>query len=124
MSRNRPYAFAPVLMFAAMILAVACVPIQAPEVGPAVDASAESASPQTDSPRAPGAIQRAADVPRIGVDEAKTHFDNKTAVFVDSRSQDAYDAQHIAGALPRPLGDSVDLGSEIPKDQLIISYCT
>ena len=91
----------------------ACMPIAAPEGAP-VDSSAE---PET------VAINSARDVPRISVDEAKAHFDDGSAIFVDSRSLSSYETEHIAGALPGPEG-SAELDTSIPKDQLIITYCT
>ena len=63
-------------------------------------------------------------MPRVTVEEAKAHFDSSTAVFVDARGQLEYDTEHIAGALPRPSGDLAELGDTLPKDQLIITYCT
>ena len=65
-------------------------------------------------------------VPRVTVEEAKVALDSGAAVIVDVRSQSAYDASHIAGALFIPLGEfetniaNLDLG----RDQWIITYCT
>ena len=66
------------------------------------------------------------DVPRVSVEDAKAAFDSGEAIIVDVRSQAAYEASHVAGALSIPLNEfemnsaSVDL----PKDQWIITYCT
>jgi 3-mercaptopyruvate sulfurtransferase SseA len=67
-----------------------------------------------------------AGVPRVTVQDAKTAFDNGEAIIVDVRSQAAYDARHIAGALFIPL-DMIETdiaGVDLPKDQWIITYCT
>jgi len=67
----------------------------------------------------PAAMQ--AEVPRIVLDEAKQHYDGGTAIFVDARSADDYENAHIDGAI-HLLPGTVD--NELPKDQLIITYCT
>lgn len=70
--------------------------------------------------------QTEAEVSRVTVEEAKAALDSGAAIIVDVRSQSAYDASHIAGALFIPLGEfetniaNLDLG----KDQWIITYCT
>ena len=101
------------LVIMAILSLSACMPIAAPDGAPA-EAAVEPGT---------GAIKSARDVPRISVDEAKAHFDDGSAAFVDSRSRSSYDSEHIVGALPAPEG-SAELDSSIPKDQLIITYCT
>lgn len=104
------------LLIGSAVLALsACTGVQAPAAPEAGASGGESEAVVINSP---------ADVPRIGVDEAKAHFDDGTAVFIDSRSLQAYSAEHIAGALPPPSGDLSELGNAIPEDQLIIAYCT
>lgn len=67
-----------------------------------------------------------ADVPRVTVEEAKAAFDEGTAVIVDVRSQAAYEASHVDGALSIPLNEFETniAGVDLPKDQWIITYCT
>ena len=77
----------------------------------------------------PLVMETAADVPRISVDEAKAHFDNGTALFVDSRSMSDYEAAHIVGAMPilsvSPYAETSELmDSELEGKELIITYCT
>ena len=80
-------------------------------------------------------IEHPDDVPRISLDDAKQHFDNGTAIFIDSRQEEDYEQAHIAGAISLPdsatlfiqgnLHEALDnLENELPKDQLIITYCT
>jgi 3-mercaptopyruvate sulfurtransferase SseA len=67
-----------------------------------------------------------ADVPRVGIEEAKLAFDNGEAVIVDVRSAEAYAAGHAAGAISIPLDqfeNNIDNVS-LDKDQWIITYCT
>jgi len=62
------------------------------------------------------------------LNDAKACFDNKSAIFLDSRAVEDFEAEHIAGALW--LGfESVEedyqkvLG-KIPKDRLLVTYCS
>ena len=70
--------------------------------------------------------QSEAAVPRVTVEEAKAALDSGAAIIVDVRSQDAYDASHVAGALFVPLGEFETniAGVDLPKDEWIITYCT
>jgi hypothetical protein len=101
------------LLVIAFLLLSGCMPLQAPAA-----MQAEAAPSPT-----PTIIENAGDVPRISLDEAKAHFDNGTAIFVDARSKGDYDIEHIDGAVLSTLPAS-KLGNTIPKDQLIITYCT
>jgi hypothetical protein len=67
-----------------------------------------------------------AGVPRVNVKDAKTAFDNETAIFIDVRSEQAYNLSHIPGALSIQLGEFETNPTELglPKDQWIITYCT
>lgn len=105
----------------AAIFLTACTPIVDP--GPmATDAVTEAAP-------TPLVIQSAADVPRVSVEEAKMHFDNAAAVFIDARSTPQYERAHIAGALPLfsvpPYASSnEELDAALAAKELIITYCT
>ncbi|SRR5258706_4284658 len=68
--------------------------------------------------------QTADEVVRVSLAEAKRGFDNKSAIFVDARTQAAYEASHVKGALY--FGD-FELKAASPnfdKSQWIITYCT
>jgi 3-mercaptopyruvate sulfurtransferase SseA len=67
-----------------------------------------------------------AEVPRITLENAKVAFDNRTAVFVDVRSPDAFAAEHITGAIsiPLSLAESDASALDLDKEQWIITYCT
>jgi rhodanese-related sulfurtransferase len=43
---------------------------------------------------------------------------------VDVRSEDAYDLGHIPGAKLIPLNDIASRMNELPKDKLILTYCS
>ena len=65
-------------------------------------------------------------VKRVTVEDAKAAFDNGTAIIVDVRSEQAFAAGHIPGAINIQLGEfetnPTKLG--LPKDHWIITYCT
>jgi 3-mercaptopyruvate sulfurtransferase SseA len=70
--------------------------------------------------------QTDADVPRVGVADAKTAFDKGQAVILDVRSADSFAAGHISGAISMPLNLIESDPTKLPfdKNQWIITYCT
>ena len=64
------------------------------------------------------------DIPRITVQEARAKFDAGTAIFVDVRSRDEYQARHIPGAISMPIEEIPARYNELPKDAEILLYCT
>jgi len=67
-----------------------------------------------------------AEVTRINLEDAKAAFDNGSAIIVDVRSEQAFEASHIPGAINIQLGEFETNPTELglPKDQWIITYCT
>jgi 3-mercaptopyruvate sulfurtransferase SseA len=65
-------------------------------------------------------------VPRVPVEQAKAALDTGAAIVVDVRSLEAYQAEHIKGAISIPLADieADPTGVKLDKDQWIITYCT
>jgi len=64
------------------------------------------------------------DARRIKAADARQALANNEAVLVDVRPKEAYDAEHAQGALLIPLSDVPARAGELPKDKLIITYCT
>lgn len=64
------------------------------------------------------------EAPRISIEDAKTAFDSKTAVFIDTHSADYYAKQHIPGAININAGDLAAKEDKIPKGKKIIAYCS
>ena len=85
-------------------------------------------------PAVPAAITRQApvvveegphpEIPRVSLEEAKAAFDDGSAVFVDVRITDAYDASHVAGAINLPLAQISQRLGELDQVRWIITYCT
>jgi hypothetical protein len=74
------------------------------------------------APAAPPATQETAR--RISATEARQALAKGTAVLVDVRSKEAFDARHAQGALSVPLSDLGSRAGDLPKNKLVITYCT
>jgi 3-mercaptopyruvate sulfurtransferase SseA len=61
---------------------------------------------------------------RVTIAELEELVKENKAVVIDVRSQDSYDAGHIPGAKLIPAGEIVNHINELPKDKLIITYCS
>lgn len=95
-----------------------------------VMASPAFAAPQTQAPApapAPAAAPAAPiqeEARRITGIEARQALAKGTAVLVDVRPKESYAASHAEGALSIPLSDIGSRAAELPKDKLVITYCT
>jgi rhodanese-related sulfurtransferase len=65
-----------------------------------------------------------ADVNRIDGAEAKRLVDKGEAIIVDVRSRAAWDMGHVPGALHIPVDEVSAHLAQLPKNKLIITYCT
>ncbi|HEV7508228.1 MAG TPA: rhodanese-like domain-containing protein [Thermoanaerobaculia bacterium] len=97
-----------------MLLAVAAAPAfaapQDPVKSPAP--AATPAAPTQETAR------------RISAAEARQALAKGEAVLVDVRPKDAYDSSHAQGAISLPLSDLGSRAGELPKDKLVVTYCT
>jgi 3-mercaptopyruvate sulfurtransferase SseA len=64
------------------------------------------------------------EIPRVPLEAAKAAFDSGTAIFIDVRSAEAYQGNHITGAINIPLAELESRLGELDKAQWIITYCT
>ena len=64
------------------------------------------------------------EIQRVSIEEAKAALDSNSAVFVDVRSAEAYQASHISGAVNIPSEELEARLGELDKTQWIITYCT
>jgi 3-mercaptopyruvate sulfurtransferase SseA len=79
--------------------------------------------PQTPAP-APQAAPTQETARRITAIEARQALDKGKAVLVDVRPKESYNASHAQGAISIPLSDLGSRAGELPKDKLVIAYCT
>lgn len=61
---------------------------------------------------------------RISVNELKDLLDKNQAVVIDVRNEASYNAGHVHGAKLIPEADIPNHLSELPKDKLIVTYCS
>lgn len=61
---------------------------------------------------------------RISAAEARQALAKGEAVLVDVRPKEAYDIGHAQGAISLPLSELPSRAGELPKDKLVITYCT
>ncbi len=102
-----------------VLLAMAAAPgIAAPQS----TAQAPSLTPKAAAPAKPAYTQETA--PRISADEARQALAKGKAVLVDVRSKEAYEAKHAQGAISIPSFALDSRIGELPKNKLIITYCT
>jgi predicted sulfurtransferase len=64
------------------------------------------------------------EAPRITLAEAKADFDADRAIFIDTRNADAYNLEHVKGAINITTSDDAARYNEIPKGKKIIVYCS
>ena len=68
--------------------------------------------------------QASDDARRISPDEVRELLKQKKAVLVDVRGEVAYKAGHIKGALSIPYSEIGERAKELPRDKMIVAYCS
>jgi 3-mercaptopyruvate sulfurtransferase SseA len=61
---------------------------------------------------------------RVTADELDTMIKNGQAIVVDVRNQASYDLGHIPGAKLIPAGEILNHLNELPRDKMIVTYCS
>lgn len=79
----------------------------------------------TPSPGASAAPMPTYEAPRITPEEAKARIDaGEEIVIVDVRGASYYAKEHIAGAVSAPWATLSEGHAQLPKDKLLLLYCT
>ena len=63
-------------------------------------------------------------VRRVTVSELQDLMAKNGAYVIDVRNQASYDAGHIRGAILIPEAEVKNHSAEMPKDKLIVTYCS
>src|SRR5215212_5701761 len=63
-------------------------------------------------------------VRRVTITELRDALDQGKAIVVDVRAEMSYNAEHIKGASNIPEGQMASRIGELPKDKLIVLYCS
>ena len=61
---------------------------------------------------------------RITIPELEALMKNNEVFLVDVRNQAAYDLGHIPGSKLIPSGEILNHISELPRDKMIVTYCS
>ena len=61
---------------------------------------------------------------RVTINELKNLLENNEAVAIDVRNEASYNASHIAGARLIPEAEILNHVNELPKNKLIVTYCS
>ena len=64
------------------------------------------------------------EIQRVSIDETKAALDSGSALVVDVRSAEAYQGNHISGAINIPLEELESRLGELDQAKWIITYCT
>lgn len=64
------------------------------------------------------------DVRRLTPQETKEAVDKNAAVIVDVRTQASFTSLHITGARHIFLADIAARANELPRDKLVVTYCS
>jgi rhodanese-related sulfurtransferase len=71
-----------------------------------------------------GAAWAQQDAPRISGEEAVKLAAKGEAVVVDVRAKLAWEGSHAEGAISIPSSEMAARIAELPKDKMILAYCT
>jgi 3-mercaptopyruvate sulfurtransferase SseA len=61
---------------------------------------------------------------RVTIEELEAMLKDGTAVVIDVRTQAAYDQGHIPGSRLIPSGEILNHINELPRDKMIVTYCS
>lgn len=64
-----------------------------------------------------------ASAPRLTIRELQDAIKRRDVVIVDVSPAEAFELEHIKGAISIPFDDFLDSISKLPQDKLIVTYC-
>jgi 3-mercaptopyruvate sulfurtransferase SseA len=99
--------------------------VAAAAIFPACNAVDHTANTNTKPAQLPGADTVYADgARRVTADEMVEMVKNNQAVVIDVRNQAMYDIGHIPGSKLIPAGEILNHINELPRDKMIVTYCS
>lgn len=72
----------------------------------------------------PGRAASSDGIKRITTIETRNAVEKGEAIIVDVRGDAAYKQTHIKGSISIPLGDVAARVNELPRDKMIVTYCS
>jgi 3-mercaptopyruvate sulfurtransferase SseA len=118
--RSLVLAAATLMVAVAVILAVSA----AHQREGATAAASQSSQQAKPSPQAQTQPTPADGVRRVTVEELRAGLENGTAIVIDVRSEEAYKGAHIKGAIWIASNLIADRIKDLPKDKLVVTYCS
>lgn len=61
---------------------------------------------------------------RISAEELHTLWEKNEVLIIDTRAESAYKQEHIKGAISMPTGTVLQRVDELPRNKMIVAYCT
>lgn len=108
---------------AVLVAAAACSDdTPEPEVRQTTERSLPSSSPAVPNPEAAG--MTIDDVERISIEELTDLMNHGQVLVVDVRSPQSFIGSHIPGSVNIPLTQISERMNELPRDRMIVTYCT
>ena len=80
--------------------------------------------PAPQSAPAPFVEDTYSEITRISLEDARAALDAGSAIFLDVRPAESYQAGHVAGAINIPLAELEARIGELQGQEWIITYCT
>lgn len=81
-------------------------------------------APSTPTAQSPQPKNPADEARRITADELHKLWDKKDVLIIDTRGEPDYKASHIPGAISVPANEVVTKLEELPRNKMIVAYCT
>ena len=72
----------------------------------------------------PGHVAPADGIKRVTTVELRNALEKGEALVVDVRGDTVYKQNHIKGSISIPLGDVEKRLNELPRDKIIVTYCS
>lgn len=63
-------------------------------------------------------------VRRITPEEARAAVEKGKAIIIDVRALESYNIGHVKGSRSIPVSEIEDRAGELPRDKMIITYCS
>ena len=86
--------------------------------------TANNAATPIPAPSAAAHQHQSDSVPRVTTAELENLLKDGKAIVVDVRGQSAYDIGHIRGAKLIPVTEIGGRTGELPRDKMIVTYCS
>jgi 3-mercaptopyruvate sulfurtransferase SseA len=61
---------------------------------------------------------------RINATELHDLYEKSKVLIIDTRAESAYKEEHIKGSISMPTGTVLSRIDELPRDKMIVAYCT